>query len=142
MKTNINLTNTYTFNQFLSKEFVLFLKEEIKSIVADQKIAKRDRKDANHPCPEKRVYSCYKAFYKVLENRDTLDSLYNIYYFIRKNKNNVDWGKVYVKNDRWGGPYISIDPSVTEYKVLNGDVKGMSCGTFHEIIKKYVESNG
>ena len=142
MKTNINLTNTYTFNQFLSKEFVLFLKEEIKSIVADQKIAKRDRKDTNHPCPEKRVYSCYKAFYKVLENRDTLDSLYNIYYFIRKNKNNIDWSKVYVKNDRWGGPYISIDPSVTEYKVLNGDVKGVSCGTFHEIIKKYVESNG
>ena len=138
----IDFTNTYTFNQFLSKEFVLFLKEEIKSIVADQKIAKRDRKDVNHPCPEKRVYSYYKAFNKVLENRETLDSLYNVYYFIRKNKDNVDWSKVYVKNDRWGGPYISIDPSVTEYKVLNGDVKGMSCGTFHEIIKKYVESNG
>jgi len=142
MKTNINLTNTYTFNQFLSKEFVLFLKEEIKSIVADQKIAKRDRKDANHPCPEKRVYSCYKAFYKVLENRDALDSLYNIYYFIRKNKNNVDWDKVYVKNDRWGGPYISIDPFVIEYRTLRWDAKGHDCKILHEIVKKYVESNG
>ena len=142
MKTNINLTNTYTFNQFLSKEFVLFLKEEIKSIVADQKIAKRDRKDVNHPCPEKRVYSCYKAFYKVLENRDALDSLYNIYYFIRKNKDNVDWSKVSVTPVRWGGWEIEIDPSVTEYKVLNSDVKDRRCGTFHEIIKKYVENNG
>lgn len=142
MKTNINLTNTYTFNQFLSKEFVLFLKEEIKSIVADQKIAKRDRKDANHPCPEKRVYSCYKAFYKVLENRDTLDSLYNIYYFIRKNKDNVDWDKVYIKNDRWCGPYISIDSSVTEYRILRWDVKDHGSKILHEIVKKYVESNG
>ena len=138
----IDFTNTYTFNQFLSKEFVLFLKEEIKSIIADQKIAKRDRKDVNHPCPEKRVYSCYKAFDKVLENRETLDSLYNIYYFIRKNKNNVDWDKVYVKNDRWGGSYISIDPSVTEYKTLRWDAKGHDCKALQEIVKKYVENNG
>ena len=132
----------YIFNQFLSKEFISFFKEEIKSIVADQKIAKRDRKDVNHPCPEKRVYSCYNAFYKVLENRDTLDSLYNIYYFIRKNKNNVDWNNVCVKADRWGRPYISIDPSVMGYKVLKGDITDMRCGSFYEIVKKYVESNG
>ena len=141
MKTNINLTTIYTFDQFLSKEFVLFLKEEIKSIVADQKIAKRDRKDVNHPCPEKRVYSCYKAFYKVLENRDTLDFLYNIYYFIRKNKDSVDWSKVSIECGKFGGHWINIDPSVTEYKALGGDMN-RRCDSFHEIVKKYVESNG
>jgi hypothetical protein len=140
----INENNTYTFNQFLSKEFVLFLKEEIKSIAADQKIAKRDRKfNDNHPCPEKRVYSTYDAYYRVMNNRSALHSLYGIYYFIRKNKNNVDWSKVSVGPGMWGwGKRLTIDPSVKGYKVLDEDVKDCSCVTFHEIVTKYVKANG
>lgn len=106
MKTNINLTTTYTFDQFLSKEFVLFLKEEIKSIVVDQKIAKRDRKDVNHPCPEKRKYTPSQAYWRVLDNRSILNFLYSFYYFLRHNKD-WDWSKA-VMTDRWGKHYLKI----------------------------------
>ena len=140
MKININTNNNYNFSEFLSKEFVLFLKEEIKSIVADQKIAKRDRKDVNHPCPEKRVYSIYSAADKVLSNRETLNYLYGIYYFIRKNKNNVDWSKVSIQHNNWAY-WIHIDASVLDYRTL-GNGLDRSGRKLHDIVTKYVESNG
>ena len=140
---NNNINNTYTFNQFLSKEFVLFLKEDIKSLVADQKIAKRDRKyDENHPCPDKRVYNPSEAYYRVAGNRDALNTLYNIYYFIRKNKNTIDWTKVSVGPGRWGyGKYLKIDPEVTEYRTLNRDIKDMYCETFYSWVEKYIKEH-
>ena len=141
---NNNINNTYTFNQFLSKEFVLFLKEEIKSLVANQKIAKRDRKsNVNHPCPEKRVYSTSEAYYRVQSNRDILNSLYNIYYFIRKNKNNIDWEKVSIHRSAWGVRMIMIDPSITEYRSLNNSMNEYYCGTFFcDMVEKYMSNHG
>ena len=65
MKTNIDLTKDFTMNDVMSTEFFLYFKEYIKKMVEDQKIAKRDRKDEKHPCPDKRKYSCYDAYYSI-----------------------------------------------------------------------------
>ena len=54
MKTNIDLTKDFTMGDIMSTEFFLYFKNYIKEMVEDQKIAKRDRKDEKHPCPEKR----------------------------------------------------------------------------------------
>ena len=71
MKTNIDLTKDFTMNDVMSTEFFLYFKEYIKKMVEDQKIAKRDRKDEKHPCPDKRKYSCYEAYCRVINQKFT-----------------------------------------------------------------------
>ena len=93
MKTNIDLTKDFTMNDVMSTEFFLYFKEYIKKMVEEQKIAKRDRKDEKHPCPDKRKYSCYEAYCRVINQKFTLCMLYEIYYFMKKNRD-FDWSKI------------------------------------------------
>jgi hypothetical protein len=86
MKTNIDLTKDFTMGDIMSTEFFLYFKNYIKEMVEDQKIAKRDRKDEKHPCPEKRKYTPEEAFYRVLEQRGKLSVLYGIFSSIYKEK--------------------------------------------------------
>ena len=111
MKANINFNEDYRLTNIVSKEFVLFLKEEIKTLVVDQKIAKRDRKDVNHPCPEKRKYTPYQAYWQVINNRSKLNFLHNFYYFLRHNK---DWnwdGAVMARGGWRGDHYLTVKGS-------------------------------
>lgn len=101
MKTNIDLTKDFTMNDLMSTEFFLCFKEYIKRKVEDQKIAKRDRKDAKHPCPDKRKYSCYDAYYRVMNQRYELCWLYEIYYFMKKNRD-FNWEEVkFIHKQNW-----------------------------------------
>ena len=107
MKTNIDLTKDFTMNDVMSTEFFLYFKEYIKKMVEDQKIAKRDRKDEKHPCPDKRKYSCYEAYCRVINQRFTLCMLYEIYYFMKKNRD-FDWSRIKFthKLNYWKEDYI------------------------------------
>ena len=107
MKTNIDLTKDFTMNDVMSNEFFLYFKEYIKKMVEDQKIAKRDRKDEKHPCPDKRKYSCYEAYCRVINQRFTLCMLYEIYYFMKKNRD-FDWSRIKFthKLNYWKEDYI------------------------------------
>lgn len=107
MKTNIDLTKDFTMNDVMSTEFFLYFKEYIKKMVEDQKIAKRDRKDEKHPCPDKRKYSCYEAYCRVINQKFTLCMLYEIYYFMKKNRD-FDWSRIKFthKLNYWKKDYI------------------------------------
>jgi hypothetical protein len=141
MKPNINFKEDYRLTNIVSKEFVLFLKEEIKTLVADQKIAKRDRKDSRHPCPEKRKYTPSQAYWRVLDNRSTLNFLHNFYYFLRHNKG-WDWGKA-VMTDRWGKRYLKITeltPGLNYPWPVGNDM--FYAEELHKIIYKYCNRDG
>lgn len=140
MKTNIDLTKDFTMSNIMSTEFFLYFKNYIKEMVEDQKIAKRDRKDAKHPCPEKRKYSCYDAYYRVMSQRYTLSMLYEIYYFMKKNRD-FDWSRVsFIHKLNWRNQdYINsktIWPEDEDLRYLNN--VGLSFDYLIDVIKKYV----
>ena len=141
MKTNIDLTKDFTMADIISKDFVFYVRDYIKELAEDQKIAKRDRKDEKHPCPEKRKYNPYEAFNRVIEQRGKLSVLYEVYYFMKKNKD-YDWSKiklVHYKN-YWGKEYIKSSVPIdwtNGCRVLGND--GICFEYLFEIIKKYVE---
>lgn len=144
MKTNIDLTKDFTMGDIMSTEFFLYFKNYIKEMVVDQKIAKRDRKDAKHPCPEKRKYSCYDAYYRVMSQRYTLSMLYEIYYFMKKNRE-FDWSKIkFTHKLNWRKEdYIqslSFNPEILEkeenLRVLNN--AWLNFDYLLDVIKKYV----
>ncbi len=97
METNTSI-NDINLSIIDNKNFTLWLKERIKSLVLDQKIAKRDRKDSRHPCPEKRKYSPYEAWMRVLSNRTTLYVYYTIYHVLRHTRD-VRWEDVVLKKN-------------------------------------------
>jgi hypothetical protein len=99
METKINLDKPINLSILNTKDFVLWFKQEIKNLVEDQKISKRDRKDVRHPCPEKRKYNTYEAYFRVLGNRETLRIYYALYYTLRHNKD-FDWAKYEYSKDR------------------------------------------
>lgn len=141
MKTNIDLSKEFTMADIISRDFVFYVRDYIKELAADQKIAKRDRKDEKHPCPEQRKYSPYKAFERVLEQRGKLSVLYEVYYFMKKNKD-YDWSLIkFVHKTNWRGNDV-VKTSVPENwlegcRVLGND--GICFEYLFEIIKKFVE---
>jgi len=105
METRINLDSAINLSIINTKDFVLWLKQEIKSLVEDQKISKRDRKDVNHPCPEKRKYRTLEAFFRVFGNRATLRCYYALYYALRHCKD-IDWsGFSVATSEKWWSKY-------------------------------------
>jgi hypothetical protein len=102
METKINLDKPINLSIINTKSFVLWFKQEIKNLVEDQKISKRDRKDRRHPCPEKRKYQPLEAYYRVFGNRDTLRSYYALYYTLRHYKD-IDWAdfSFTISEKRW-----------------------------------------
>ncbi len=102
METKINLDKPINLSIINTKSFVLWFKQEIKNLVEDQKISKRDRKDERHPCPEKRKYQPLEAYYRVLGNRDTLRNYYALYYALRHCKD-IDWANFSfaISEERW-----------------------------------------
>jgi len=125
METRINLDSAINLSIINTKDFVLWLKQEIKSLVEDQKISKRDRKDVNHPCPEKRKYRCYEAMFRVINNRSTLRYYYALYYALRHCKD-IDWSSFSYTNNKWSsweGGFVaaimnatkSIDENLNNY---------------------------
>jgi len=144
MKTNIDLNKDFTMSDVMSTEFFLYFKEYIKKLSEDQKIAKRDRKDAKHPCPDQRKYSPYTAYCQVLSNRWKLCMLYEIYYFMKKNRD-FDWSRVkFVHKLNWRNQdYIEATQfNPTDLKkeenlrVLNN--AWLSFNYLTDIIKEYV----
>lgn len=79
-----------------NKEFFLWLKQQIKDLVADQKIAKRDRKDTRHPCPDQRKYGPYEAWERANSNGFTLRVYYAIYYILR-HRRDFKWENITMK---------------------------------------------
>ena len=112
----INLDEEFTLDVINTKEFVQWLKQDIKNLVADQKIAKRDRKDVNHPCPKERVYGYYKAIDKVNSNRERLRIRYLLYYLLRKVRD-FKWDLFCVKTNKYysGQRFINYDYTLVEY---------------------------
>jgi hypothetical protein len=110
----IDLDKEFTLDVINTKEFVQWLKQDIKNLVADQKIAKRDRKDVNHPCPEKRVY--LHAADRVNSNREKLRFRYLLYYLLRKVRD-FRWDQYRVIDHKYykGHQYINYDYTLTEY---------------------------
>lgn len=145
MKTNIDLTKDFTMNDVMSTEFFLYFKEYIKNMVEDQKIAKRDRKDEKHPCPDKRKYSCYEAYCRVINQKFTLCMLYEIYYFMKKNRD-FDWSRIKFthKLNYWKEDYIqslSFNTEVLEKEENLRVLKNASWMDFNylvNVIKEYV----
>ena len=145
MKTNIDLTKDFTMNDVMSTEFFLYFKEYIKKMVEDQKIAKRDRKDEKHPCPDKRKYSCYEAYCRVINQKFTLCMLYEIYYFMKKNRD-FDWSRIKFthKLNYWKEDYIqslSFNIEVLEKEENLRVLKNASWMDFNylvNVIKEYV----
>lgn len=145
MKTNIDLTKDFTMNDVMSTEFFLYFKEYIKKMVEDQKIAKRDRKDEKHPCPDKRKYSCYEAYCRVINQKFTLCMLYEIYYFMKKNRD-FDWSRIKFthKLNCWKEDYIqslSFNTEVLEKEENLRVLKNASWMDFNylvNVIKEYV----
>lgn len=149
MKTNIDLTKDFTMADIISKDFVVYFREYIKALEDEQKICKRDRKTKNHPCPDERKYDYDTASYKVAGNRWKLNSLYELYYFIKKNKD-FDWTLVafnhklnYWKEDVIQAPNWIYDYSDAQ-KILEGRklLKNRAQLYWHDLIdvvKKYVE---
>ena len=90
---NLTSDNIINLDIINSKDFVLWMKQQIKSLVASQKIAKRDRKNSRHPCPEKRVYSPSDALMKVDINRRVLRTYYIIYHILR-HRRSFAWDKI------------------------------------------------
>ena len=145
MKTNIDLTKDFTMNDVMSTEFFLYFKEYLKKMVEEQKIAKRDRKDEKHPCPDKRKYSCYEAYCRVINQRFTLCMLYEIYYFMKKNRD-FDWSRIKFthKLNYWKEDYIqslSFNTEVLEKEENLRVLKNASWMDFNylvNVIKEYV----
>ena len=145
MKTNIDLTKDFTMNDVMSTEFFLYFKEYIKKMVEDQKIAKRDRKDEKHPYPDKRKYSCYKAYCRVINQKFTLCMLYEIYYFMKKNRD-FDWSRIKFthKLNLWKEDYIqslSFNTEVLEKEENLRVLKNACWMDFNylvNVIKEYV----
>ena len=145
MKTNIDLTKDFTMNDVMSTEFFLYFKEYIKKMVEEQKIAKRDRKDEKHPCPDKRKYSCYEAYCRVINQRFTLCMLYEIYYFMKKNRD-FDWSRIKFthKLNYWKEDYIqslSFNTEVLEKEENLRVLKNASWMDFNylvNVIKEYI----
>lgn len=142
MKTNIDLTKDFTMGDIMSTEFFLYFKNYIKEMVEDQKIAKRDRKDVKHPCPEKRKYNTLEAYYRVLNQRWLLSELYEVYYFMKKNKD-FDWSRVnFTPKKTWSGKeYLSATnfsfSDLKEYRTLQ-NIDSVSFSCLSDVIKKYV----
>ena len=146
MKTNIDLNKDFTMSDVMSTEFFLYFKEYIKKLSEDQKIAKRDRKDAKHPCPDQRKYSSYQAYCKVLSNRWTLNGLYEIYYFMKKNRE-FDWSQIkFVHKQNWkhedyiDGPNLIYSRKPIELngcKLLNNSGQ-LYFNDLVDVIKEYV----
>lgn len=102
MNTNtINSENFINLSTIANKEFVLWLKQEIKSLVEDQKIAKRDRKDSRHPCPDKRKYNPYEAWVRANSNGERLRVYYAIYHVLRHHRD-FKWENITLKRN-YGG---------------------------------------
>ena len=145
MKTNIDVTKDFTMNDVMSTEFFLYFKEYIKKMVEEQKIAKRDRKDEKHPCPDKRKYSCYEAYCRVINQRFTLCMLYEIYYFMKKNRD-FDWLRIKFthKLNYWKEDYIqslSFNTEVLEKEENLRVLKNASWMDFNylvNVIKEYI----
>ena len=143
MKTNIDLTKDFTMADIISKDFVFYVRDYIKELEKDQKIAKRDRKDEKHPCPEQRKYSTWEAYCRVLNQRWLLSELYEVYYFIKKNKD-FDWSRVkFTLKKTWSGKeYLSGTnfsfSELKEYRTLQ-NIDSIPFGCLSDVIKKYVE---
>ena len=125
---------TFTLENIISRDFFFYFKNYIKQLVEDQRIAKRDRKDVNHPCPENRKYSYWNASEIVRKNRFRLCMLYKFYYFIKHNKN-FDWHNWEIKITdyyRWKTINLTIQNANEEY---NGRWDG---NALYEVITKYM----
>jgi hypothetical protein len=129
METKINFDKEFSLSIINNKAFVLWLKEQIKSLVADQKIAKRDRKDARHPCPEKRKYGTYEAWMRANSNGLTLRIYYAIYYILR-HRRGFEWEKITMKKSGsgwswscgWGLPDGLLEAVRNIDKTFDGDL--------------------
>ena len=107
MNTNTtNIENTINLSTIANKEFVLWLKQEIKNLVADQKIAKRDRKDSKHPCPDKRKYGPYEAWARANQNGEKLRIYYAIYHVLRHHRD-FKWEDITIKRSLGGWGYFN-----------------------------------
>ncbi len=109
MNTNTtNIENIINLSTIANKEFVLWLKQEIKSLVEDQKIAKRDRKDSKHPCPDKRKYDPYHAWARANSNGEKLRIYYVIYHVLRHHRD-FKWEDITLKRSYggWGTSGLS-----------------------------------
>lgn len=140
----------FTMKDIISKEFMLFMRESIKELENEQRIAKRDRKDEKHPCPDQRKYLSWQADRKVHENRQFLRSIYETYYFMKHNKD-YDWLTVNFElkeKNRWwyGAPEgTKIEATIIEktnslrqnWKVLNTSDCYIHFNVLEDIIKKY-----
>ena len=114
----INLEQDFTLDAINTKEFVQWLKQDIKDLVADQKVAKRDRKDTKHPCPDKRVYKTWEAQYAAQENSRKLRYRYFLYYLLRKEKD-FRWDTYQVKvYHYWAGTGMRIDYDYTKAEYM------------------------
>ena len=144
MKTNIDLNKDFTMSDVMSTEFFLYFKEYIKKLSEDQKIAKRDRKDTKHPCPDQRKYSPLEAYYKVLSQRWFLSELYEVYYFMKKNRD-FDWTQIKFTHEKsWNGKdllkatYLDFDKFENYRFLKNCDCVSFMC--LADVIKEYVEN--
>lgn len=130
---NLTSDNIINLDIINSKDFVLWMKQQIKSLVADQKIAKRDRKDSRHPCPEKRVYGTYEAWVKVNSNRSILRTYYAIYHILR-HKRDFAWEKI-TMTKRESGRWSTSNDALAEFwnAALSFD-PGFSCCGWYETV--------
>jgi len=125
---------TFTLENIISKDFLFYFKDYIKELVEDQRIAKRDRKGVNHPCPEDRKYRYLDAPKVVRQNRHRLYMLYKFYYFIKHNRN-FDWRNWEIETvdyHTWGSVRLTIQNANEEY---NGRWNGEA---LYEVITKYM----
>lgn len=95
-----NIESTINLSTIANKEFVLWLKQEIKDLVADQKIAKRDRKDERHPCPDERKYKPYEAWERANSNGVKLRIYYAVYHVLRHHRE-FKWEEITMKKGSW-----------------------------------------
>lgn len=142
----INLDKEFNLGIINNKEFYHWLKQEIKSLAAEQKVAKRDRKDTKHPCPEERKYNPGKACDVVRENGWNLRASYAIYYILR-HKRDFKWENITMKSGSyswswscgWGLPdgfkeaIKDIDPNF--YEGWGYSLRQLVVG----LVKKYVK---
>ena len=152
METKIDITKDFTMQDIISKEFVLYFRDYIKTQEDEQRICKRDRKTVNHPCEGERKYDPDTATYKVVNNRWRLNSLYEIYYFIKKNKD-FDWSLVLFthRKNYWKEDYIAAPNWIYEEKNTNEVLKDCKLlknrhqlywDDLINVIKSYVGKNG
>ena len=137
METKINLENTTNLSIINNKEFISWLKGEIKELAKLQKIAKRDRKDAKHPCPDQRVYSFYEAPLKVGAYRWRLRNYYALYYLLRR-KRDIDWEQVSIKKECcWWSITNGREIMESELRELDPGLE-ISAYEMGELVKRYM----